>query len=412
MISAYIYISILAALLIIFFILSAVLIILIRRRPGKNIEASIKTIIPIVSPLLDNAFFWVNLDGFISFANDHALKILKIDSKEIEKTNLASIFASNEDVNKILLMESDRPLKLQTNLISRDKEIIPTQLNAVLIKALNNPIGYILIADDIHLREIMNARLEMEKCKKSADDHSRIHHEYSEKINKLNTIIQKIFSAPQNDLINIIKEFSGELHNLFESYMTTCWILEDGNEKLKLIAQYGLSEKGIEKFEKDFPTSNKIIQSLDRKEVTLNDISLMQNSLRVLLTQEGVSNIAEVPFFRKDAPCGVLEFYLKNKSDSEVTKQLLNHISVLLTTICSIFYIKISNDNEVKRLHEEKTATEKRLMEKVESCSLELEELRQLQKLTIGRELKILELKKKISELEDAMPDGRQATQE
>ncbi|KKR65805.1 MAG: hypothetical protein UU07_C0024G0015, partial [Parcubacteria group bacterium GW2011_GWF1_40_5] len=131
------------------------------------------------------AFFWVNLDGFISFANDHALKILKIDSKEIEKTNLASIFASNEDVNKILLMESDRPLKLQTNLISRDKEIIPTQLNAVLIKALNNPIGYILIADDIHLREIMNARLEMEKCKKSADDHSRIHHEYSEKINKL-----------------------------------------------------------------------------------------------------------------------------------------------------------------------------------------------------------------------------------
>src|SRR3989338_9529919 len=112
MISAYIYISILAALLIIFFILSAVLIILIRRRPGKNIEASIKTIIPIVSPLLDNAFFWVNLDGFISFANDHALKILKIDSKEIEKTNLASIFASNEDVNKILLMESERPLKL------------------------------------------------------------------------------------------------------------------------------------------------------------------------------------------------------------------------------------------------------------------------------------------------------------
>lgn len=404
MISHYAYIFILVALFAIFFILNAVLIILIKRRLKKNIEDSIKTIFPIISPLLDSAFLWINPDGFVSFANNHALKILKIDSKDIEKIRMSSIFASNEDVNKIYSLESGKLLKLQTNLISGDKEIIPVQLSATSIKILNNHTGYILTADDIHFREITNMRLELEKCRKLAEDHGKIHHEYVKKIEKLNTIIQNIFNVPRNDLTDIIREIGKELHNLFGSFMTTCWVLESDNENLKLISQYGLSDKGMEKLGKDFPTSDKIMQALERKEILISDISSIPNSLRILLMQEGVSNIVEVPFSRKNTPYGLLEFYLKDKTNAEIDKQLLGHISVLLTAICNIFYIKISNDDEVKRLHEEKMSLEKRLLAKIENCGNELEELRQLQKLTIGRELKILELKKEINRLENAMP--------
>lgn len=396
--NAYIFILIFSVLALI--VLVTVLVLLLCRKTERNIMETFKKIFPLISPLLDYFLIWTDSSGEISFANDYALKFLETDSKKLQGANIKSIFASQQDAQKLISIEQGKSLKIQTNFISKDKEVIPVQLDAISLRLFGRHIGYIIIAGNMRVKEIDELNEQVAKYTKIIINQQKSQEEYINKIQKLDIAIRNIFKKSGVDNKNgIFKNIAGELHDFFDSYITTCWITEDGDNKLKLLVQLGLSESGINKFEKDIPTSDKILKSLEQKQVIIEDISSIQGSLHALLTEEGIRIITEVPFFSGEKVDGIIEFYIKNNDDLEINKQLFNHISTLLTAINNVIAIKLDFSEELQKINENKKEIELRYFKKVESCERELKQLQEVQQLTIGRELNMYKLKGENEEL-------------
>lgn len=391
-------------------VLVTVLILLLQKKIERNITETFKKILPLVSPTLDRFLIGVSTSGEIFFANDYALKFLKTDSGKLQGTDIESIFVSQQDAQKLISTEPGKSIKIQTNFISKDKEAISVQLDAFSLKLFGQHIGYIIIASDIRVKEIDELNEQIKKYTKIIINQQKSQEEYINKIKKLDITIKNVFKKsgvdrPQvSPLISatkngIFKNIAGELHDFFDSYLTTCWITEGEEDKLKLLAQFGLSESGINRFEKDIPTGDKILKSLEQKRVITEDISSVQNSLRALLAEEGVHMIAEVPFFSGEKTDGIIEFYLKSNNDLEINKQLFNYISIMLTAINNVIAIKMDFSEELQKINDNKKEIELRYFKKVESCERDLKQMNELQQLTIGRELNMFKLKGEIEEL-------------
>lgn len=231
----------------------------------------------------------------------------------------------------------------------------------------------------------------------------------NEKNKKLSVILKNISQATDGTSSeDVLKNFIKELHNSANYYLTVLWIAEEGQEeKLKLFAQYGLSDSGIQKFEANFPTSGKILKAIDQGDMIIEEISALEPSpLKTFLMEEGVFAVVEIPFFRNSRLYGVLEIYLKGKEDiTEPNKHFFCNISVALTTLGNIFNIKLSNNEEIERIKQVEKETTIKLEEKIKIQNRELSDLRKFQELTIGRELVMTELKNKIKQLEKQLEE-------
>lgn len=227
--------------------------------------------------------------------------------------------------------------------------------------------------------------------------------------NKDLSIILKNISQTENGATpeNILKKFIKELHSAINSYLTICWIVaEEQEEKLKLFAQFGLSDSGIKKFEADFPTGKKILKTIERQQTTIEDISSLESSpLKTFLIEEGISSVAEIPFFKNGNLYGILEIYLKDKEDIETAKQFFCNVSALLTALNNIFDAKLSNDEEIKKTKQAGDEIISKLIEKNKSQEKELADLKKIQEFTVGRELVMSELKDKIKNLEKKLEE-------
>lgn len=400
--------------ILIFLVLAIVLLIAVfvslQKRAEKNIIETFKKIFFLISPALDCFIIWIDSSGKIFFANDYALKFLETADRRLQGANIESIFASQQDARKLISLESEKTPQIQTNFISKNNELIPVQLNVIPLKLFGRNIGHIISTDNIRIKEIGELNKQIEKYANIIINQQKSQEEYIYKIQKLDAAIKNIFkksgvtsaddsfaiSATKNNLFTGITD---EFHNFFNSYLTTCWIIEGNEDRLKLLSQFGLSESGINKFEKDAPTSDKLLKSLEQKRVITEDISSVQNSLHALLREEGVQIIVEVPFFSGEKVGGVIEFYLKSNDDLEINKQLFNHISTLLTAINNIITIKLDFSEELRDINNDKKEIESRYFKKIESCERDLKELQEIQELTTGRELIMYKLKGEIEEL-------------
>lgn len=225
------------------------------------------------------------------------------------------------------------------------------------------------------------------------------------KIGKINIAIKNISLEIGNISLNdALKNITKELSGIFTSYLTTCWVSE--NENLKLLAQFGLSEAGIKKFESTLPTGKKILSALEKKQVTIDNVSDLESPvIKKFLTEEGIFAIVEIPFFKRDVPYGILEIYATNKEDWEIDKWLFFSASNLITLFTTIFDAKLSTDEEIKKLKlsEQKTISE--LTEKLALYEKETADLKRFQEVTIGRESVMIELKGRIRQLEKQLKE-------
>ena len=151
------------------------------------------------------------------------------------------------------------------------------------------------------------------------------------------------------------------------------------------------------------PTGTRILRAIERKQASIEDVLTLQGSAKNLLIEEGVFAIAEIPFFKSSTPCGIIEIYLKNKEEFEAYEQSISYISTLITTLCSALHVKITTTPEIESVLKEKDRLEQELLGKIMTCERDLGELKQLQNLTMGRELRMMELKRKIADLEDEL---------
>ena len=407
-----VYILVLATLAISLFTLSAVFTFLLRRKFIKNIKEEIANIFPIISPMFDNSIIWADLSGSISFINDYASKLLKINLEDFKDLKLKSIFESEIDAERIRLLEQGKPIKIQTNFISKDNEVIPVELSAVLVAISNVSIGYILIADNLHVEEIKRLRVESDKCKKFIEEQKNGEEKHTKKINDLYGVINALLDDPKETGVEqkeILKKITKDLGILFDTYLTICWLTKNGQndgEELELIEQYGLSDEGIKKMAENLPTGDKMMESMVKKQILITNVSSMDDSLRVFLEEEGVLAIADVPFFKNGEIFGILEFYLKNNEDGNVSREILSYASTLISAIFSIFDIKISNAEDVERLRREKDKEIDNLMSKIKYYDKEMEEMKRFQELTVGRELKMIELKREMEEFKNSVKDN------
>lgn len=227
----------------------------------------------------------------------------------------------------------------------------------------------------------------------------------NDKIRKINIAIKNISLEIGNiSLTDTLKNITKELNNVFNPYLITCWISE--NENLKLLAQFGLSDAGIKKFEANFPTGKKILNALEKKQVIIDDISNLESPvIKKFLTEEGIFAIAEIPFFKGDALHGILEIYVVDKENWEVDKQLFFSASNLITLLITIFDAKLSTDEEIKKLKQNEQETTSKLAGKISLYEKEIAELKRFQEVTIGRELVMLELKERLRQLEKQLKD-------
>lgn len=232
----------------------------------------------------------------------------------------------------------------------------------------------------------------------------------NDKIKQLDNLIKKISgeierSQPHDIVKNIVVK---DLYEIFNPYLIVFWtaiLNEEGvnEENLKLAAYHGLSEQGIQRFQKDNPAADKLLEALTDKLTIIENISSIKNiSLQTLLANEGVFAVAELPLFRSDSKiCGILEIYLKNKENSEDYKILLHSTHALLTMFCAIFYAKLSNDPEIKRLNQEKDAAILEHQKQIKSYEDQVVDLKRLQDLAIDRELQMVKLKEQLKQFKD-----------
>lgn len=227
----------------------------------------------------------------------------------------------------------------------------------------------------------------------------------NDKIRKINIAIKNIsLEIGSISLNDALKNLTKELNNVFNPYLITCWISE--NENLKLLAQFGLSDAGIKKFESNFPTGKKILSALEKKQVIIDDISNLESPvIKKFLAEEGIFAIAEIPFFKGDALHGILEIYVADKENWEVDKQLFFSASNLITMLITIFDAKLSTDEKIKKLKQNEQEITSKLSEKISLYEKEIAELKKFQEVTIGRELVMLELKERIRQLEKQLND-------
>lgn len=231
----------------------------------------------------------------------------------------------------------------------------------------------------------------------------------SEKNKKISVILENIYQATDGaSPEDVLKNFAKELHNSSNYYLSVLWIAEKGQEeKLRLLAQYGLSDSGIQKLEVNFPTGRKILKAMNQGDMVIEEISSLEPSLlKTFLTEENISAVAEIPFFKNGGLYGVLEIYLKGKEDIiESNKHFFCNISATLTALVNILNIKLSNSEEIKRAKQAGEEAMIKLEEKIKIQDKEIIDLRKFQELTIGRELIMSELKEKIKQLEKQLQD-------
>lgn len=230
----------------------------------------------------------------------------------------------------------------------------------------------------------------------------------NDKIKQLDNLIKKISgeierSQPHDIVKNIVVK---DLYEILNPYLVIFWTdisSEEGinEENLKLAAYHGLSEQGIQKFQKDSPAADKLLKALTDRLPIIEDISSIKNiSLQTLLANEGVFAVAELPLFRSDSKiCGILEIYLKNKENFEDYKILLHSTRAILTTLCAVFYAKLSNDPEIKQLNQEKGAAILEYQKQIKSFEDQMIDLKRLQNLAIDRELQMVKLKEQLKQL-------------
>lgn len=230
----------------------------------------------------------------------------------------------------------------------------------------------------------------------------------NDKIKQLDILIKKISEeAERSQPHEIVKDIVvKDLYEIFNPYLIVFWTAisnEEGfsEENLKLAAYHGLSEQGIQKFQKDSPAADKLLKTLTDKLPIIENISSIKNiSLQTLLANEGVFAVAELPLFRSDGKiCGILEIYLKNKEDFEDYKILLHSVRALLIMFCGIFYTKLSNDMEIKRLNQERDAMALEYQKRIKSYEYQVMDLKRLQDLTVDRELQMVKLKEQLKQL-------------
>lgn len=399
------YFFILIALVIAFIVLTSTLIILIKRKNNQDFAETFKTLVPSISSVFDNPFFWIDPDNAtILYANERALEMLSFTEQEVRNKSLNLILSKSIDIKNDKAILQGKILTLDIDFVSKNKKLIPLEINIIPLKAPNQVIiGYLLIAEDMQEKEKSAIEEISQKYQQLLERRNLAKQIYAVKIEKLNSIIQDTFKDGQIKEEKALIGISEGLHNLFESYLTTLWISTNEDEKFKLVAQYGLSDEGIKRLEDSMPTGTRILKAIERKQASIEDVSTLQGAAKNLLVEEGVFAIAEIPFFKGSSPCGIIEIYLKNKEEFEAYEQSISYISTLITTLCSALHVKIITTPEIESVLKEKDKLEQELLEKIRTCERDLGELKQLQNLTMGRELRMMELKRKIGDLEDAL---------
>lgn len=399
------YFFILIALVIAFIVLTSTLIIMIKRKNNQDFAETFKTLVPSISSVFDNPFFWIDPDNAtILYANERALEMLSFTEQEMRNKSLNLILSKSIDIKNDKAILQGKTLILDIDFVSKNKKMIPLEINIIPLKAPNQVIiGYLLIAEDMQEKEKSAIEEVSQKYQQLLERRKLAKQIYAVKIEKLNSIIQDTFKDGQIKEEKALIGISEGLHNLFESYLTTLWISTNGDEKFKLVAQYGLSDEGIKRLEDSMPTGTRILKAIELKQASIEDVLTLQGAAKNLLVEEGVFAIAEIPFFKGNSPCGIIEIYLKNKEEFEAYEQSISYISTLITTLCSALHVKIITTPEIESVLKEKDKLEQELLEKIRTCERDLGELKQLQNLTMGRELRMMELKRKIGDLEDAL---------
>lgn len=399
------YFFILIALVIAFIVLTSTLIILIKRKNNQDFAETFKTLVPSISSVFDNPFFWIDPDNAtILYANERALEMLSFTEQEMRNKSLNLILSKSIDIKNDKAILQGKTMTLDIDFVSKNKKLITLEINIIPLKAPNQVIiGYLLIAEDMQEKEKSAIEEISQKYQQLLERRKLAKQIYAVKIDKLNSIIQDAFKDGQIKEEGALIGISEGLHNLFESYLTTLWISTNEDGKFKLIAQYGLSDEGIQRLEDSMPTGTRILKAIERKQASIEDVSTLQGAAKNLLIEEGVFAIAEIPFFKGNSPCGIIEIYLKNKEEFEAYEQSISYISTLITTLCSALHVKIVATPEIESVLKERDESEKKLLEKIRICEHDLGELKQLQNLTMGRELRMMELKRKIGDLEDAL---------
>lgn len=407
MISTNAYLFILIALVFSFLILTATLIMLLRRKTSKDIAEAFRILLPTISSVFDNPFFWLDVDGeTIRFANENAQKLLGLSQSALQNKNIKLLIDKDLNIKNNETIKQDKTLISQINFIDKNKKQTLSEITVLAIKtSAGDILGYAIIAEDIHEKEKLALIGNIEKYQQEMISQKKAFEKYSLKMQNLNASIKNTFKSPENNLESILKTISKDLHSFFESYFTALWIIEGDEEKLKLATQYGLSDEGIKRFQENIPSGEKILKSLEQKEIVIEDISSLSGTMKNFLTEEGVIAIAEIPFFENHNVCGVIEIYLKNKEDMALYKNLSMHISALLTALCAIFNIKLKSDPGFEAAMKIREEIEQKLYARIRSLEHDLEELKSLQQLTIGRELKMMELKRKNDDLQSKLEE-------
>lgn len=407
MISTNAYLFILTVLVFAFLILTATLILLLRKKASKDIAEAFKLLLPTISSVFDNPFFWLDRDGeTIRFVNENAQKLIGQTQGELQGKNIKTISDKDLNIKNDELLKEGKAAVTQINFINKAKTPTLSEITILAIKtSVGDILGYAIIAEDIHEKEKMALIDNIEKYQKETDTQKKMMQKYAQKMIDLNTNIKNTFKSPENDLEGILKIISKDLHSFFNSYLTTLWISSGEEDNLKLAIQYGLSKEGLIKFQENIPSGNKILKSLEQKNIIIEDISSMPNTIKSFLMEDGVSAIMEIPFWENDKICGVVEIYLKDKEDAELYKNLSVHISTLLSALCAIFNIKIKSDPTLEAALKDKSDIEKKLYEKIKNLENELRELQELQELTVGRELRMMELKRQNDDLQTKLEE-------
>ncbi len=332
-----------------------------------------------------------DIEGYIHYANPVATHFMGISESDFYRKNITEFIPAEQIENlkkrQKRRLNGDKDLFLyQIEIKGMNGNKIPVEVNSSPIIAGNKITQILIVARDI------TERLENERKLQ----------QYNQRLTMLRSIDQGII------LNHTSRDIAGHTLKKIRQLIRCDWVsillFKENDVKAKIFAIEG--EESPLFNHKELPISRNVrVRELKKGKVLIaNDLENLKSpifSFANKLVNEGVRSSMSAPLFANEELVGMLSLLSRDKDfftdeHEEITREVSMHLAVTIKEV-----------NMAQQQEESYKELEKRVEERTAELKSKNEQLERMNKLFVGREFRIKELKEQVKALERQLNKSR-----